>query len=126
MTEKIYTLDNGVRRELTPEEYAQRVLDVEAEKIEAVRVQAAALSEYMQEFRDMRRELLNVLTGIAIAEDLLSEFRVLRQMLLDIPESLDVASATNASDAKIAIKTEYSKAVAQAPEQFVLAFKDLQ
>lgn len=99
--------------------------EVDASAAAALVAISQARSEYMQEFRDMRRELLNVLTGIAIAEGLLEEFKVLRQVLLDIPQVEEVASATTADEAKAAIKIEYAKAVALAPQEFITAFKEL-
>lgn len=123
--EQLFNLVNGVKVPLTQEE----LTGVEAERLAAAEREAQAVAlareEYMQEFRDMRRELLNILTGIAIAEGLLEEFKVLRQLLLDIPQAEEVVSATTADEAKAAIKTEYAKAVSLAPQEFITAFKEL-
>lgn len=123
--EQLFNLVNGVKVPLTQDELAE----VEAVRLAAAEQEAQTIAlareEYMQEFRDMRRELLNVLTGIAIAEGLLEDFKVLRQALLDIPQAADVASATTADEAKAAIKIEYTKAVALAPKEFITAFKEL-
>lgn len=118
-------LVDGALIDLTDAEvrdFRQREADALVE--EQARVQAEK-AEYMQEFRDMRRELLNVLTGIAIAEGLLEDFKVLRQALLDMPQAEEVALATTAAEAKTAIKIEYAKAVALAPKEFITAFKEL-
>lgn len=118
-------LVNGVEMPLTKEELVAVAEAQVREDEEAAAAVVLAKAEYMQTFRDMRRELLNVLTGIAIAEDLLEEFKALRQVLLDIPQADEVASATTADEAKAAIKIEYAKAVALAPKEFINAFKEL-
>lgn len=97
---------------------AQAVIDAQA-------ATEQARATYMHEFRDMRRELLNVLAGIAIAEDMFDEFKIAREALLDIPQVPAVANATTAAEAKAACKTEYMKVVAASPPEFVLAFKEL-
>lgn len=86
---------------------------------------AAGLAEYMREFRGLRTDLLNVLTGMALAEGFLAEFKVLRQQLLDIPSLPSVVNATTALEAKLAVKAAYAKIVPTAPEAFVRAFKQL-
>lgn len=125
MSEILYKVVDGERLPLSAEDYAQQEADAAAAVSELEAQRVIQLEQYMQEFRDMRRELLNVLTGIAIAEGLLEEFKVLRQVLLDIPQVEEVASATTADEAKAAIKIEYAKAVALAPQEFITAFKEL-
>lgn len=115
-------LRDGELVDLTPEEIAERQA---ADLVTISQINASELLAYMDEFRDMRRELLNVLTGIAIAEDMLEEFRVAREALLNIPQVPEVANATTAEDAKAACKIEYAKIVAAAPLEFKLAFKEL-
>lgn len=114
---------NGELVQLAPEEIelrrAQEAADLEA-------AQAAALAEYMQEFRALRLSLLNVLAGIALAEDLQPDFKALRLELLDIPQVESVAKATTAAEAKRAIKLEYARIVSTAPAALVRAFRELE
>lgn len=118
-------LDNGVVREATADEEARILMDQEEAAVRAVAEVAKLLAAYMQEFRDMRRELLNALTGIAIAEDMLDEFKVAREALLNIPQIPAVANATTAAEAKAACKAAYMAVVASSPPEFILAFKEL-
>lgn len=118
----MHIMRNGVIVELTQDETQARLAQ---SALDDAATNDAALFGYMQNFRDMRREMLNVLTGIAIAEDMLEEFKVLRQVLLDIPQAEDVASAATAEEAKAAIKIAYAQAVALAPQEFIVAFKEL-
>lgn len=117
--------ENGVPREATIDE-----IEAIAENVRTIEeLQAAestrALHQYLQEFRDMRRELLNVLIGIAMAEDMLDEFKAARESLLNIPQLPSVENATTAAEAKAACKAAYMAVVAAAPPQFILAFKEL-
>lgn len=123
--EPLYKLVDGERVEFTQADYDQMQIDADAAQLEAERAQALALTEYMHSFRDMRRELLNALTGIAIAEDMLDEFKVAREALLNIPQIPAVANATNAAEAKAACKIAYMAVVAASPPEFILAFKEL-
>lgn len=118
-------LDAGVVRDATPAESADITAREQAAAIDEDRVRLAHLSAYMTEFRDMRRELLNALTGIAIAEDMLDEFKVAREALLNIPQIPAVENATTAAEAKAACKAAYLAVVAASPPEFILAFKEL-
>lgn len=111
---------------LTEEDLAQRAKDLAEYEAELAAQQVHLLDRYMQEFRDMRRELLNVLAGIALAEDLLPDFRILRQALLDIPEVESVANSTTVEQVKRAVKAEYARIVSTAPAALVAAFKETQ
>lgn len=121
---QLFALDNGVLREFGEEDYleyeAQRARDAAL----LVAKQEQELAEYMQEFRSMRTDLLNVLGGIAMAEDAIPAFKVMRRALLDIPAAPDVVKATTAEEAKRAVKAEYAKIVPTAPPAFVKAFKE--
>lgn len=123
--EPFQKFSDGVLIECTEEEILEILARQEVALAEEQGRIALELVEYMQEFRDMRRELLNVLAGIALAEDMLDEFKVAREALLDIPQVLSVANATTAAEAKAACKVEYMKVVAVSPPQFILAFKEL-
>lgn len=116
---------DGIEQDASPEEVAEIEARQAAAEIELAKMEAEHLKLYMSEFRGMRRELLNVLAGIAIAEDMFDEFKIAREALLDIPQVPAVANATNATQAKAACKTEYMKVVAASPPQFILAFKEL-
>lgn len=121
----MFVIDNGVVRDATAEEInAAQERKAEAAIQDQINAQME-LESYMDEFREMRRELLNVLTGVAIAEDMLEEFRAARESLLNIPQVPEVANATTAEEAKAACKIEYAKIVAAAPLEFKLAFKEL-
>lgn len=118
-------LDAGVVRDATPAESADITAREQAAAIDQDRVRREHLSAYMAEFRGLRDALLNRLAGIALAEELVVEFKVLRRQLLDIPDVPSVASATTAAQAKHAIKAEYIRIVQGATPPLVSAFREM-
>lgn len=81
---------------------------------------------YMDEVRELRMQLLNVLAGIALALDMVPEFKACRQLLLDLPQCPAVAAATSREEAEVAVKAEYARIVASTPDALRIAFKEIQ
>ena len=129
--EELTICESGVYRPLTPEELAelmQRRAGAAEAAVEAVRL---ARAEYLAEVREMREDLLNRLTGIAMAAQLQGDttlpaaFVQARKRLLDITKVASVVNSTTAAECKAAVKAEYANIAVQAPTGLRTAFSTM-
>lgn len=87
---------------------------------------------YLNLVRDLRMQLLNAMTGIALAAQLDGDavipaaFKVARIALLDLPQLPGVLNAKTKEETEAVIKTEYARIVSQTPAELKAAFKEIQ
>lgn len=110
-------LDNGVIRDLTPEELLDRENLIKQAEADEELKRLDAKDEYLAEVRELREKLLNRIDGIAFRAQIAGDTATVQsylaatQRLLDITKLPAVLAATNKEEAEVAVKAEYASIV---------------